>query len=799
VNYPNDYAAEIFHRADKLGEPRSSPLNNFTMSKTSFVAALLSLVLFCPLAKATEADDTTINILAQHAGPTPFISQLTLSASDTDVIKSIKFSIKPKTGSITRPLSATYSNNYLLDRGYLNPSTKEIFLPVYGLYDNYSNTVTLTYAFLDGSSKDAVASIATPAFSDPCGYENPVVIEPRTSTALSYDYMIVKGGCNNYSPAIMDTEAHLRWVGTANSSSIVTGFYDNAVYITNVTSLYRMDLDGTLTFLHDYSDVNATYLYHNIDLGKYGIILDADTASYFESVNIEVDATGKVLKIWNLADIISAAMIAGGDDPSQFVYHTPVDWWHNNAVAYNRGDDSLIVSSRQHFLVCLDYSTGAIKWILGDPTKEWYQYPSLRKYALTVTAGGTPPSGQHGVSVTADQDVMVFDNGQNSSNLYNPPGVERTYASPRKYKIDLTNKTATEVWNYEMGQSVFSPFCGSVYEDAPSNYLIDYALVNGFGAPNAYAQLAGVDVAGNRTFYYSYATDGCLEAYNSRPLHLESTSFPTIMPRARNLSTRGYVGQGDNALIGGLIVSGTEAKSIAFRALGPSLGQEGISGALSNPILTLYDSTGKVVAINDDWQSAANSAEIVAAGLAPSSPAESVILQSLNPGAYTVTVTGKNGGAGISLIEAYDLTPATTSRMANLSTRGTVGVGQKQLVSGFIVGDVDSATFLIRGLGPSLSGAGIANPLSDPVLTVFDSNGTPLVTNDNWQDDNNAPDIRARGLAPNNAAEAATIVRLPAGAYTSVVSGANGAQGVGLVEVYDLDQATDPGQNVRRQ
>ncbi len=96
-----------------------------------------------------------------------------------------------------------------------------------------------------------------------------------------------------------------------------------------------------------------------------------------------------------MANIISAAMIAGGDDPSQFVYPTPTDWFHNNGVTYNRADDSLIVSSRENFLICLDYETSAIKWILGDPTKKWYQFPSLRKFALTLAPGSLPPIGQH--------------------------------------------------------------------------------------------------------------------------------------------------------------------------------------------------------------------------------------------------------------------------------------------------------------------------------------------------------------------------------------------------------------------
>ena len=122
-----------------------------------------------------------------------------------------------------------------------------------------------------------------------------------------------------------------------------------------------------------------------------------------------------------------------------------------------RADDSLIVSSRENFLICIDYETGAIKWILGDPTKKWYQFPSLRKFALTLAPGSLPPIGQHAPSITYDQNLLIFDNGQNSG-FQVPQGEERSYSSPRKYKLDLNAKTATEVWNFELAQSVWCPY-----------------------------------------------------------------------------------------------------------------------------------------------------------------------------------------------------------------------------------------------------------------------------------------------------------------------------------------------------
>ena len=108
------------------------------------------------------------------------------------------------------------------------------------------------------------------------------------------------------------------------------------------------------------------------------------------------------------------------------------------------------------------------------------------------------------------------------------------------------------------------------------------------------------------------------------------------------------------------------------------------------------------------------------------------------------------------------------------------------LISGFIVGDVGSATVVVRALGPSLASFGVSDPLSDPVLTIYDSNGSAIATNDNWQDNINWIDVQKNGLAPPNALESALVLHLPAGTYTAIVSGANGATGNALVEVYHL-------------
>ena len=280
----------------------------------------------------------------------------------------------------------------------------------------------------------------------------------------------------------------------------------------------------------------------------------------------------------------------------------------------------------------------------------------------------------------------------------------------------------------------------------------------------------------------------CNTAYNSRIIHLENTKFPAVGPRVLNLSTRGSVASGDNVLINGFIITGTDPKTVILRALGPSLGGSGVSGALADPVLSLYNSSGTPIATNDDWQTDPGSAFIEQYGLAPGNPAESATLQTnLAPGAYTMVVTGKNITQGTALAEVYELYgPGLNSRLGNVSGRGFVGTGDDVLIGGFIVGDVGSGTVVVRALGPSLASFGVSQPLSDPILTIYDSNGSAIAANDNWQDGNNAIDVQKNRLAPPNALESAIVLRLPPGAYTAVVRGANGATGNALVEVYHL-------------
>src|SRR6478736_7148777 len=233
-------------------------MKKLTPIKTcSLIVVGAVFVVFSQVADANYADSTTITITGHTPGTTPFISQLTLEVNNTTDLKSIQFTIDPKPGSVTRPLSGTYSNDYLLSRGFEHPP--EIILPVYGLYAGYTNTVRLTYRFLDGSSKQAVTTITTATYDDGgCGYNNPTRLQPRTnSTHLSYDYIFDSSACGTFSPVILDTDGALRWASPFRSVPAIVGastFFDGAVYVSAGSALFRVGLDGSISPLADYSN-----------------------------------------------------------------------------------------------------------------------------------------------------------------------------------------------------------------------------------------------------------------------------------------------------------------------------------------------------------------------------------------------------------------------------------------------------------------------------------------------------------------------------------------------------------------
>jgi hypothetical protein len=244
---------------------------------------------------------------------------------------------------------------------------------------------------------------------------------------------------------------------------------------------------------------------------------------------------------------------------------------------------------------------------------------------------------------------------------------------------------------------------------------------------------------------------------------------------------------GDNVMIGGFIVTGTASKTVVLRGIGPTLGQPplNIPGVLADPTLQLFDGSGHPLWFNDNWKDT-QQAQIQATGLAPPNDLESAILQILQPGNYTAILAGKNNTTGIGLVEVYDISPGVNAEITNASTRGFVGIDQSVMIGGFIIsGGNGNTDVLVRGLGPTLTQLGVANALADPIVTLVNSMGTVVATNDNWKNTQQAA-IQATGLAPPNDLESAILTTLAAGNYTAILSGKGGGTGTALVEVYKL-------------
>jgi VCBS repeat protein len=262
------------------------------------------------------------------------------------------------------------------------------------------------------------------------------------------------------------------------------------------------------------------------------------------------------------------------------------------------------------------------------------------------------------------------------------------------------------------------------------------------------------------------------------------TSIATLSGQLLNIATRLRVQTGENVLIGGLIVTGTEPKKVIIRGIGPSLSNL-FAGSLADPKLELYQGN-TLLASNDNWKDS-QKAEIEASTIPPTNDFESAIVRTLAPGSYTAVMSGSDGGTGIGVVEAYDLDQAANSKLANISTRGFVDAGDNVMIGGVIPGGNGGADtrVLIRAIGPSLTNFGINGALQDPTLELRDANGGLLRENDNWQADQQG-EIEATTIPPTNAAESAIIATLTPGNYTAIVRGKNETTGVALLEVYNL-------------
>ncbi len=337
------------------------------------------------------------------------------------------------------------------------------------------------------------------------------------------------------------------------------------------------------------------------------------------------------------------------------------------------------------------------------------------------------------------------------------------------------------------------------------------------GLPIAYTVVSGPATISGSTVAFTGSGTVVVRASQSgndtyAPAQDVTMNFNVVaqtLTRLVNISARVHVSanDADGSSIAGFVVTGDTPKQILIRGVGPSLAKLGVGSPVPDPQLTLYDNAGNVVATNRGWNGdaaiAAADATVGAFELTSGSK-DAALLMTLAPGVYTAQL--QSGGGGTALVEVYDVTGATsdaTKQLVNISTRGYVGTGDDVMIGGFVIRGTQPKRLLIRGVGPGLVPLHVSGVLSDPVLTVYDAKNAVVAQNDNWGTPRavsgsdapvSATDISAAvasvgafGL-PAGSKDAAAILTLPPGAYTAIVTGANGGTGSALVEVYELPQ-----------
>jgi len=444
------------------------------------------------------------------------------------------------------------------------------------------------------------------------------------------------------------------------------------------------------------------------------------------------------------------------------------------------------------------YTSGANGWSLGENVYAYSKSVYYGHAGFEVDWGGSVVTG----------------------GMQSPPGHRENIHSPTFREVGIGVVLGSNGGSGGVGPQLVTqdfgtvgglpPFVtGVVYRDLNNNGFYDPG--EGVGGvtvtvsnSNSYAVTASsggyaVPVPGNGSYTVTFSggsvptTQQNVSVINSQNVKADyivtgsttPTPTPTATPgpgapRLANISTRAVVGTNANVLIGGFIVTGTQSKKVIVRGIGPSLP---LPGSLLDPTLELHDSSGAVIASNDNWGQSANSAEIAVSGVAPTNPSESAILISLAPGSYTAILSGANQTTGIAVVEVYDLDGTADSKLANISTRAFVQDGDNILIGGLIVVGQSAADTIVRAIGPSLP---VPGAMADPTLELRDANGVLLASNDNWRSTQETA-IIATGVAPTRDAESAIVISFSPGTYTAIVRGANGTTGVAVVEVYQLN------------
>ncbi len=348
------------------------------------------------------------------------------------------------------------------------------YLPIYGLYADYNNKVDISYTLSDGKKITKQVEIQTDKLPD--DFVLPTSVK-KDSSKLTNDLYFFTPSSKGYTCAY-DVNGDVRWYLSNNAVWDNTRLKNGHMMVSTerlvnspyyMTGLYEIDLLG-----HIYNEYSLKGGYHHdyFELPNGNLLVASDDfnneSGTVEDYIAELDrTTGNIIKTWDLKDILN---MEDGKSENWSSY----DWFHNNSVWYDEATNSITLSGRhQDAVINIDYETGKLNWIIGDPTNWSSEY---QKYFFTPVGEDFEWQwSQHAAMITPEGYVFIFDNGNNKSKDSSKyVDATNSYSRGVMYKIDTDKMTIEQVYEYgkERGSSFYSPYISDVDYLSKNHYII---------------------------------------------------------------------------------------------------------------------------------------------------------------------------------------------------------------------------------------------------------------------------------------------------------------------------------------
>ena len=343
------------------------------------------------------------------------------------------------------------------------------YLPIYGLYAGRDNEIIIEYG-------DVEKRITITTEELPEDFILPTSVE-ADKESLENDLYFFSPSSGGYTSAY-DVNGDVRWYLTINALWEINRLSNGHLMVSTerlvnspyyMTGMYEMDLLGKI-----YKEISLEGGYHHdyFEMPNGNLLVASDDfnsgSGTVEDVIVEVDInTGDIVKSWDLKDVLNRE---DGKSENWVEY----DWFHNNSVWYDEATNSITLSGRhQDAVINIDYDTGDLNWIIGDPTNWSEEY---QKYFFTPVGDDFEWQwSQHAAMITPEGYVFILDNGNNKSKIkeeYVP--ASESYTRGVMYKIDTDNMTIEQIWGYgkERGSEFYSPYISDVDYLEEDHYIV---------------------------------------------------------------------------------------------------------------------------------------------------------------------------------------------------------------------------------------------------------------------------------------------------------------------------------------